>query len=529
MKNIFILFLLLCNHSSFLIGQEIKGKELIDSLILESEKISDKETKVGYLYKIAFEFYQVDPEKGMEFANRTLKMAKNIDSKYWEAMSYNAMGVNYYALQDYQRSTVEYKKALLIYKEMDNKLAIATILSNIANNFSAQLNFKKSLEYNFKSLTIYEEEGSDGILIPLTNIAVVYASQNEYDKALGYYSKVIELDRKENNMEGIAITNMFISNLYNKTKSYDKAFEFIDESINIFQGNGNDFRLSEAYQGKAKIYFNMGQYSNALDYNKRSFKISEEIKYNKNAAETLGEIGKCYYQMSQNKSDELNNINAINQQVKINEAIKYLEEAISRFTAKSSNNTSPELLYYLANCYNEKGESNKAFDLIKRHIVLKDSLFNLEKTREIASLISQRDKIENEREEAEEERIKAEAITYRNSLQYLGLGAIVIFFVVLIILQGRMKFNEIFARGLVFITFILTFEFALVMIDPFTDDYSEGEPVIKFAINLALALIIFPMHQFFERRVTKTLLSRGYGSSIEKVLEEFKNKKSSNP
>ena len=133
MKNIILLLSIVILNSQFVIAEQVKGKELIDSLILESEKISDKEIKVGYLFKIAFEYYQVDPEKGMEFANKTLKMAKDIKSKYWEASSYNAMGVNYYAVQDYDRSTAEYKKALSIFEEMDYKLNIANELSNICN------------------------------------------------------------------------------------------------------------------------------------------------------------------------------------------------------------------------------------------------------------------------------------------------------------------------------------------------------------------------------------------------------------
>jgi len=102
---------------------------------------------------------------------------------------------------------------------------------------------------------------------------------------------------------------------------------------------------------------------------------------------------------------------------------------------------------------------------------------------------------------------------------------VILFMIFLMIMNSKIQMREWLARSLVFVTFILLFEFILVVIDPITDDYSEGEPFIKLGINLVIAFILYPMHQFFSRKVTSNLLKRGGGSSIERILEEFRQQK----
>ncbi|GAB5466681.1 MAG: hypothetical protein Kapaf2KO_21170 [Candidatus Kapaibacteriales bacterium] len=63
-----------------------------------------------------------------------------------------------------------------------------------------------------------------------------------------------------------------------------------------------------------------------------------------------------------------------------------------------------------------------------------------------------------------------------------------------------------------------------MIIDPWTDEYSEGIPIIKFGINMCLALVIFPMHQYFEHRVSLKVVKPDSMSNAQ-ILEEFRRRK----
>ncbi|MBN4066150.1 hypothetical protein JYT51_02345, partial [Candidatus Amoebophilus asiaticus] len=61
------------------------------------------------------------------------------------------------------------------------------------------------------------------------------------------------------------------------------------------------------------------------------------------------------------------------------------------------------------------------------------------------------------------------------------------------------------SEGLIFISFLLFFEFILILADPYIELYSGGAPVYKLAFNAVIAALIFPLHQFFEGRMKKRI------------------------
>lgn len=44
----------------------------------------------------------------------------------------------------------------------------------------------------------------------------------------------------------------------------------------------------------------------------------------------------------------------------------------------------------------------------------------------------------------------------------------------------------------------------LIYLDPIIEEISAGEPLTKLGINLLIAVVIFPLHTFIEKRITKT-------------------------
>ena len=73
---------------------------------------------------------------------------------------------------------------------------------------------------------------------------------------------------------------------------------------------------------------------------------------------------------------------------------------------------------------------------------------------------------------------------------------------------GRLSIPIRLAEGLIFFTFLLFFEFTLVLLDPFIEMYSSGAPAMKLLFNAVLAALIFPLHSFFEGRIKGRLLGQ---------------------
>ncbi|MFH1320425.1 MAG: hypothetical protein ABII90_07220 [Bacteroidota bacterium] len=59
---------------------------------------------------------------------------------------------------------------------------------------------------------------------------------------------------------------------------------------------------------------------------------------------------------------------------------------------------------------------------------------------------------------------------------------------------------------MIFFTFLLFFEFTLVLSDPYIERFSAGAPAIKLAFNAILAAMIFPLHSFFEGKLKERIM-----------------------
>ena len=84
------------------------------------------------------------------------------------------------------------------------------------------------------------------------------------------------------------------------------------------------------------------------------------------------------------------------------------------------------------------------------------------------------------------------------------------FFVLLIALTyffSRSKVSSTYSEFLVLVTVITLFEFVILYLEPFVDDYANGVPIFKLAMNIALALSLHPMERVFRRVFNKKKLS----------------------
>jgi len=67
--------------------------------------------------------------------------------------------------------------------------------------------------------------------------------------------------------------------------------------------------------------------------------------------------------------------------------------------------------------------------------------------------------------------------------------------------MGKLAVPEKLVEGLIFFSFLLLFEFLLVLLDLYIERYSSGAPAYKLLFNAVLAGTIFPAHAFFETKL----------------------------
>src|SRR5690554_4484322 len=112
MKNIlWIVFLSFWTEAS---GQQ----RHLDSLLILLEIHPQKDTfRVNVLNDLAFTYYSIDPDKGIERAKEAIDLAKELDLKDKLPSAYNNLGVNYRSKGQDTLALYAMEESLALYKE----------------------------------------------------------------------------------------------------------------------------------------------------------------------------------------------------------------------------------------------------------------------------------------------------------------------------------------------------------------------------------------------------------------------------
>ena len=109
------------------------------------------------------------------------------------------------------------------------------------------------------------------------NLAYIKAKQGEYEKAIEFYEKSLEIRRKTlpPNHPDVASSYNNIAVVYCNMGEYSKALSFCEKSLDIDQKTlpPNQPSLATSYNNTAGVYHNMGEYSKALSFYEKSLEI----------------------------------------------------------------------------------------------------------------------------------------------------------------------------------------------------------------------------------------------------------------
>lgn len=510
-----LLIILTCSAKTR--GQHVtsgEGSRTIDSLKLVIEKV-EHDTSVCQAYlSWGEQVYMSNPDTALVLWQKALDIAARnvlqgpsnalpagqagLEKKYLSALAdaLNNIGYIYGEKGEITKALEYYHKSLKIEEEIGNKQGIATSINNIGYIYKNQGDIPKTLEYFHKSLKIYEGIGyKKGIAMTLNNIGSIYHYQGDIPKALEYWNKTLKIYGDIGDKSGLADAFNNIGIIYTNRGDHTKALEFHHKSLKIDEEIDNKEGIANSLNNIGYIYGVKGDIPKALEYAHKSLKIYEDVGHKKGIAKSLYNIG-----VIELKRGALTSA--------LNYGLRGLE------IAKEIG--SPELISrnsgLLSKVTNKQGSFEEALEMYELHIQMRDSIKNEETQK---ATIRQQTKYEfekaqlvKEQEEKETARQLAEETSRRDNLQYsVILIAILVLFSGILAL-GFINVSERMAEGIIFFSFLILFEFLLVLADPSIERWSGGAPGIKLLFNAGIAALIFPAHAFFESRLKGRLVKK---------------------
>jgi tetratricopeptide (TPR) repeat protein len=249
--------------------------------------------------------------------------------------------------------------------EKELKKNMAAALNTQGVSFALRSDYDKAIIYYTKSLNIQEEIGDkSGIANALNNIGIIYKRQGDYDTAIEYYTKSLKirkesdlLDEQPGGKKQIAKTLNNIGHIYKRKGDYAKAIDYYAQSLSIREEIGDKKGIASTIGAIGLIYKHQGDLDKAIEYCNRSLVIGEEIKDISGIANSLNSLGL---------------IN--NEQGNYAQAIEYHTKSLIIEEGIGNKSSIAISLHNIASNYNDQGETDKAMEYYKKSLSIREEI-----------------------------------------------------------------------------------------------------------------------------------------------------------
>ena len=173
------------------------------------------------------------------------------------------------------------------YNNLEENVAnSASTYINIASAYKEQGDFENALKYYYKSLELLDKEQNGNFIIVYNSIASVYQEMGNYYKAEEVCRKVLDIITSGLSDYSIDVKSFDIGTTYNNLATilreqhkYDEAIHLYNEALVIFNETFNNAHpyIATILNNIAIVYFDLRKYEQALHYYYQALLIREKI------------------------------------------------------------------------------------------------------------------------------------------------------------------------------------------------------------------------------------------------------------
>jgi signal transduction histidine kinase len=288
-------------------------------------------------------------------------------------------------LNEIRKTTVDTSKARIYAKisdwYIDNNIDTAILYADIVSLIARKNNWK------------------EGIAAGLVNYGNIYNFTGDYEKAIGYFTRAYDINKKMKSARGMANNLYSLGSANERLSNYPAAANYYFQSLHIQETlPANDLAIANCLGGIAVIYFLQHDYQKSMEYSLRVIEKQQALHNETGLMNEYINIADTYYRLSDSVDAEKYNLKALELSKKLG---MELQEGIaySQLGLLYANNPAVSLEYLFkaqeklegvspnfSSTILNRGEIGKAFLKIylsgKEIPMIKDNHYELPKTKE---------------------------------------------------------------------------------------------------------------------------------------------------
>lgn len=294
---------------------------------------------------------------------------KNQTQEGYELMRMNKdnLAMVHFNQAEYDSALVYFIESLKLSKKTGNIKTMGGALGNIGSVYYSKSNYPMAIKFQLKSLRLAELCSDTTVIINTNyNIASIYSMQGENKKALNHYLKSIEISHRLGKNYPRTYLYSALASKYFDLVEIDKCIEYnliaLEEAL-----KHNDVRM------QGVIYGNLGMaYLDVKDYSKAAINLEKGLKIATAMADNYT-IGNLYISLGLLAMEQSN----------YSKAEKDFQVALEINKSNGVVEFEKQTEKHLANLYEKWGKRDKAYEHLKKHMQLKDSLSNVENQKKL--------------------------------------------------------------------------------------------------------------------------------------------------
>jgi len=441
------------NFTIFAQGERIPGniadqnKTIADS-IMQAISDSDDDEKINTLLNQSRYFSIRNPELSLDLANLAHGMALKNGDPMLKSNTLNGLAVAYF----YLGNNTEAIKLILesigyisdeLKNNPDSVILVRTLLkmySNAGNIYQAMGELDKSLDmllnaHSMADQLLETQPGNTDFMKSWirvsNNLAVVYWTLGEIDRANDLLQLSLTSSRKIEDKQSIIITLNNTGLIQIEEGLLEEAAHSYREALELEKQVNDSLGISGNYNNMGLVMEKLGDNRMALSYYLSSLQITRRLGYSIGISNTCSNVGKIYSEINQPDS-----------------ALYFVRLGIDE-ARKAGNKTyllkNYEILYTV---FERLGQYNNALEAHKNYLTIKDSIFNSEKSRQIAEMEA---RFENEKKEKENHILRQNIKIHQRTSLLLVVSLVALFIITLLLFYFyRLKNKALIQKTLIY-------------------------------------------------------------------------------
>ncbi|MEZ4973823.1 MAG: tetratricopeptide repeat protein [Cyclobacteriaceae bacterium] len=374
------IFLILFSASALVLAQDI------DSLKVVLEPMPAGEARVDLLNRITTQLRERNIYTAVKYGTEARSLAQKLDYDKGLAVALENLGWIYYRRGIYSNAFELSQQALDINKQLGDSVAVARCLNNVGAISYEKGQYAEAINHFGNGYRMAEHMGDEETVVrSLNNVAFSYLSLKNLDSARFYAN--IALEHSHINRQGYmpAFSYRILGDIATEQGDLQEALKQYTEAVRISEDTDNYFIMASTLHRIGKVYTQQKNYGRALEVLNRNAKIARENGY-------ADELERTY-----------------------------------------------KLISDINNSMNKK---DLAFDYLKRHLEIHDSLINQRTSEQLALLNAQ---FESELKQSQielltqESKAKEEELSSQKAWGYIYIGFFIVGLMIAIILYYSNK------------------------------------------------------------------------------------------